>query len=191
VGKQDQYAAAHGGVRAYTFGSDDTVEARRLDLAEDTLRALREEFLLFLTGSERSASDVLSHQVNRTLAGDEEVERNLARTEELARECCAALEAGDVARCGELMDEQWEIKRARAPGAIPPELDELRALAKRSGALGVMLMGAGGGGFLLAYTRDPPATRAAMAEVGAPELPFDVDDRGCVGLTPRLGESPA
>jgi D-glycero-alpha-D-manno-heptose-7-phosphate kinase len=191
VGKQDQYAAAHGGVRAYTFRSDDTVEARTLELSEDTLRSLREEFLLFLTGNERSASDVLSHQVSRTLAGDEQVERNLARTEELARESCAALEAGDLDGCAELMDEQWEIKRDRAPGAIPTELDDLRALAKRSGALGVMLMGAGGGGFLLAYTRDPAATRAAMTEAGAPELPFDLDAEGCVGFTPRLGESPA
>ena len=88
VGKQDQYAAAHGGLRAYTFNRDDSVDVRALDLPDHVRAALRDEFLLFYTGKERSASDVLSHQVSRTLAGDEEVARNLARTEQLARETC-------------------------------------------------------------------------------------------------------
>jgi D-glycero-alpha-D-manno-heptose-7-phosphate kinase len=184
VGKQDQYAAAHGGVRAYTFNPDDSVDARPLELADEARRALRDEFLLFYTGGERSASDVLSHQVSRTLAGDEEVERNLARTEELARATCAALEAGELDRLADLMDEQWEVKRARAPGAVPPEVEELRRRAKRAGALGVMLVGAGGGGFLLAYAPAPEKTRTAMEEAGAPELHFDVDEEGCAAVSP-------
>jgi galactokinase/mevalonate kinase-like predicted kinase len=60
--------------------------------------------------------------------------------------------------------------------------EELRGLAERSGALGVMLMGAGGGGFLLAYTPRTEETRSAMAAAGAPELPFDLDTAGCVAL---------
>jgi len=185
VGKQDQYAAAHGGVRAYTFNPDDSVDMRPLELSQEVRTALRDEFLLFYSGKERSASDLLSYQVSRTLAGDAEVERNLARTEELARETCAALEAGELGRLGELMDEQLEVKRARAPGAVPEEIDELRDRAKGAGALGVMLVGAGGGGFVLVYTRAPAETRAAMEAVNAPELRFDVDEDGCADLTPR------
>jgi D-glycero-alpha-D-manno-heptose-7-phosphate kinase len=185
VGKQDQYAAAHGGVRAYTFNPDDSVDVRALDLSADVRTALRNEFLLFYTGRERSASDVLSHQVSRTLAGDQEVERNLARTEQLARETCTALEAGELGRLGDLMDEQWEVKRARAPGAVPAEIEELRERARGAGALGVILVGAGGGGFLLVYTTSPAETRAEMAAAGAPELSFDVDDEGCVAFSPR------
>ena len=185
VGKQDQYAAAHGGVRAYEFKQDDSVDVRRLELSPEVCTALRDEFLLFYTGKERSASDVLSHQVNRTLAGDQEVERNLERTEQLARESCAALEAGELERLAELMDQQWEVKRGRAPGAVPVEVEELRDTAKGAGGLGVVLVGAGGGGFLLVYTRAPEETRAAMAEAGAPELGFDVDEEGCTGLTPQ------
>jgi D-glycero-alpha-D-manno-heptose-7-phosphate kinase len=184
VGKQDQYAAAYGGVCAYTFNRDDTVDVRRLELGPEARRTLREEFLLFYTGRKRSASEVLSHQVKRTLAGDREVARNLARTEELARQTCAALEAGDLSGWGAVMDEQWEIKRARAPGAVPNAIEELRGVARRSGALGVMLMGAGGGGFLLAYSPAPDRTRKAMEEAGAPELRFDIDGGGCVGLSP-------
>jgi D-glycero-alpha-D-manno-heptose-7-phosphate kinase len=182
VGKQDQYAAAYGGVRAYTFNRDDTVEVRELGLDDAVRRSLREEFLLFYTGEARSASDVLSHQVNRTLAGDAEATDNLHRAKELAHATCEALEGGNLERCAELMAGHWEIKRSRAPGAVTERAEELRALAERSGALGVMLMGAGGGGFLLAYTPEPDRTRSAMEAAGAPELRFDVDGTGCVAL---------
>ena len=96
VGKQDQYAAAFGGVRAYTFHPDDSVDVRALSLPEHVERALREEFLLFFTGRDRSASDLLSGQVSGTASGDESVRRALERLHELGRQTCAALEAGDL-----------------------------------------------------------------------------------------------
>jgi D-glycero-alpha-D-manno-heptose-7-phosphate kinase len=186
VGKQDQYAAAHGGLCAYTFKPDDTVDVRRLRLDDETLRSLREEFLLFYTGEARSASSILSHQVDRTLAGDEQTAARLHRTKELALEACAALEEDDLGRFAELMDAQWEAKRARAPGAVTEAIERLRGLAKRSGGLGVMLMGAGGGGFLLVYTRSPDETRRAMARAGLAELRFGLDVTGCEGAGPPL-----
>jgi D-glycero-alpha-D-manno-heptose-7-phosphate kinase len=184
IGKQDQYAASFGGVRAYTFNPDDTVDVRRLELSDDALRALRDEFLLFFSGKERSASDVLSGQVTGTREGSHEVRRALDQIGELARATCAALEADQLDRVGELMNEQWEAKRGRAPGTVTPDMDDLRDLARRSGAAGVTSLGAGGGGFLLVYSTEPERTRAAMVEAGAPELPFDLDDRGCVALGP-------
>lgn len=183
VGKQDQYAAAFGGVRSYAFNPDDSVEVRALELSEETLQALRENFLLFFSGRERSASDVLSGQVSGTRSGNAAVGRALSRIHELARETCMALEAGDVARCGELMNEQWEAKRGRAPGTVTPELEELRAVSRRAGGLGAVPLGAGGGGFLLVYAPDPGRVRRAMNEAGAPELRFGLDDRGCVALS--------
>jgi len=182
IGKQDQYAAAFGGVRSYTFHPDDSVEVRTLELSEATLAALRERFLLFYSGTERSASDVLSGQVLGTQSGSAEVRRALDTIGELARETCAALEADDLERVGELMNEQWEAKRGRAPGTVTPQMDELRDLGRRSGAAGVTSLGAGGGGFLLVYTDDPERTRAAMEPAGAPELGFGLDVRGCVAL---------
>jgi D-glycero-alpha-D-manno-heptose-7-phosphate kinase len=182
VGKQDQYAAAHGGVRSYTFEPGGGVEVRSLRLADETLRSLREEFLLFYTGEARSAAEILSHQVTRTLAGDAEATANLHRAKGLALQTGAALEAGDLDACAELMREHWELKRLRAPGAVTERAEELRGVAERSGAIGVMLMGAGGGGFLLAYSTRPEDTRVAMSEAGAPELRFDLDSEGCVPL---------
>jgi D-glycero-alpha-D-manno-heptose-7-phosphate kinase len=183
VGKQDQYAAALGGARAYTFHRDGRVEARSLRLPETTLRALREEFLLFHTGEVRSAAEILSHQVKGTLAGDTRTTENLHRGKQLALESAEALETGDLARFAELMEGHWEVKRARAPGAVTERAEELRRLAVAAGALGVMLMGAGGGGFLLAYTTRPEETRRAMEQARAPELEFGLDREGCVAST--------
>jgi len=181
VGKQDQYAAVYGGVNALTFRPG-SVEVRRLALPEASAEALRERFLLFYTGGSRSASEVLSDQVNRTLAGDAEVRDNLLRTASLARETCAALEAGDLAACGELMNRSWENKRARSAAMVPAPLADLRDLALRRGGSGAMLMGAGGGGFLLVLAEEPTRLREAMDEAGAPELPFGIDTEGCVAL---------
>jgi D-glycero-alpha-D-manno-heptose-7-phosphate kinase len=179
VGKQDQYAASFGGVRAYTFNPDDTVDVRALDLPPAVMEALAERFLLFFTGRERSASELLSGQVSGTEAGDPQVRQALDRLRELAYETCAALEAGDLDHCGDLMNEHWEAKRLRAPGTVTDDMDDLRARALRAGAGGVVSLGAGGGGFVLVYTTDPDRTRAEMEAAGAPELRFGLDDDGC------------
>jgi D-glycero-alpha-D-manno-heptose-7-phosphate kinase len=174
IGKQDQYAAAFGGVRGYTFRADDTVDVRTIALPGDVERALREQFLLFFTGQVRSASEILGGAQDRAA---------LDRLAALARETCAALERGDLERCGELMDEHWEVKRRRAPGTVTAGMDELRRRALRTGARGVISLGAGGGGFLLVYTSDPERTRAALD--GVPELRFGLDRDGTVALASR------
>ena len=172
VGKQDQYVAAHGGISAYTFHPDDTVTVEPLALSEEVLGELRERFLLFYTGQTRSASGLFEQQVS----GDPGIERTVHRTKELALAMRAALEAGDMTRCAELMNAQWETKRARSPDAVTGGIDALRDRALGAGARAVMLMGAGGGGFLLVYAEDPAAVRAAM---DVPELPFGLDPHGC------------
>jgi len=178
VGKQDQYVSAHGGLCAMTFHPDDRVEVRKLAVEDGLEAALRERFMLFFAGGTRSASEMFDHQVSRTLAGDAEVAADLDRTKQVAQAMCAALEAGELPRCGELMNEQWELKRRRAPGAVTERIEKLRSEARRSGAGGVALMGAGGAGFLLAYAPDPEPVRAALERAGAPELTFGLDADG-------------
>lgn len=180
VGKQDQYAAAHGGLNALSFEHDGTVGVRRIELGKGVREALRERFLLFFSGQARSAADILSGQVERTLGGDSALERNLLRTGELAHGSCAALEAGDLDALGELMNEQWALKRERLSQLPMERIEELRELALSRGARGAMLMGAGGGGYLLAYAPEPDRLRGALEEAGAPELRFDLDGEGCV-----------
>ena len=181
VGKQDQYASAHGGICAYTFNPDDTVDVEALDLSPDTLRGLRNNLLLFYTGEARSAGAVLADQDQRTRAADADMLANLHRIKELGLESRRLLEAGELERYGELMGEHWETKRQRSPGMANERIDTLYTLARRSGAIGGELAGAGGGGFLLVYARRPDDTRMAMAAAGATELVFDFEFQGCTG----------
>jgi D-glycero-alpha-D-manno-heptose-7-phosphate kinase len=185
VGKQDQYVAAHGGICAYTFDRDGTVDVRPLRLSDRTLSALNNNLLLFYTGDERSAAKILGDQARRSEAGEKEMSKNLERTKELGIESCTLLEAGEVERFAELMHEHWENKRRRSPGMTNERIDQLYTLARRSGVIGGKLVGAGGGGFLLVYAPRPDDTRLAMAAAGAPELRFEFEFQGCVGSESR------
>ncbi len=177
-GKQDPYVAAHGGICAYAFDSDGSVTVEPLELAPQTLRALREQLLLFYTGEARDASVVLSDQDQRTRTGDEEMLENMHRTKEMGRQARDLLVDGDLFAYAELMHEHWLNKRRRSPGMATDRIDELYTLARRSGVIGGKLVGAGGGGFLLVYARNPADTRQAMAAAGAVELPFDFEFSG-------------
>ena len=134
VGKQDQYVAAHGGVCAYTFNPDDTVTVEPLELDPETLRRMSSNFLLFYTGEARSASALLADQNRRTHQQDNSMLENLHRTKEMGLESRVLLEAGDLERFAELMDEHWQNKRERSPGMANENIDRLYTLARRSPA---------------------------------------------------------
>jgi D-glycero-alpha-D-manno-heptose-7-phosphate kinase len=178
VGKQDTYVAAHGGICSYTFHPDGTVDVVPLELEAETLRRLREHLLLFYTGEARTASAVLSDQDERSRRGDEEMLSNLHRTKEMGYRSVELLAAGDLEAYAELMHEHWENKRRRSPGMVSEHIDNLYTLARRSGAIGGKLVGAGGGGFLLVYAQRPADTRQAMAAAGSEELVFDFEFGG-------------
>jgi D-glycero-alpha-D-manno-heptose-7-phosphate kinase len=178
VGKQDPYVAAHGGICAYNFSQDGSVDVRPLELGPDVLRRLRDQLLLFYTGEARSASKVLADQDERSKAGDQGMLENLHNTKELGQRSCELLESGDLEGYAELMHEHWEHKRRRSPGMANEHIDRLYMLARRSGVIGGKLVGAGGGGFLLVYCPRPEDTRQAMAAAGASELAFDFEFDG-------------
>jgi D-glycero-alpha-D-manno-heptose-7-phosphate kinase len=182
VGKQDQYVAAHGGICAYTFNPDGTVVVEPLMLSPKTLDRLRNNLLLFYTGEARAASTILADQVERTARGDDSMLRNLDRTKQIGLESRGLLEAGEVEQLAELMHEHWENKLQRTPGMATERIEHLYTLARRSGAIGGKVVGAGAGGFLLVYARRPDDTRQAMAAAHAPELRFDFEFQGCYGV---------
>jgi D-glycero-alpha-D-manno-heptose-7-phosphate kinase len=175
VGKQDPYVAAHGGICAYTFRSDGRVDVEALELDDLALRHMRDQLLLFYTGEARAASRMLADQDRRSKAGDESMLENLHRTKDLGLRSRELLAGGRLEDYAELMHEHWEHKRRRSPGMSDERIDGLYALARRNGVIGGKLVGAGGGGFLLMYTRRPEDTRQAMAAMNAPELAFDFE----------------
>lgn len=178
VGKQDPYVAAHGGICAYDFHPDGTVTVEPLELDPDVSRRLRDQLLLFYTGEARSASKMLVDQDERSRAGETQMVENLHATKELGRRIQRLLREGELEGYAELMHEHWEHKRRRSPGITNEHVDRLYALARSNGAIGGKLVGAGGGGFLLVYTRRPEDTRRAMLAAGAPELAFDFEFGG-------------
>jgi D-glycero-alpha-D-manno-heptose-7-phosphate kinase len=178
IGKQDQYIAAYGGITCFTFNPDDTVEARPLKLNMKTLFELEDSLLLFFTGFSRAAGSLLKDQEVRTQASDEEMLRNLHYVKELGIRSIRALEQGDTRTFGELMHQHWEHKKRRSQGMSNGRIDEWYELARKNGAIGGKLVGAGGGGFLLFYAEDHRRLREAMAGAGLEEVRFRFDFDG-------------
>jgi D-glycero-alpha-D-manno-heptose-7-phosphate kinase len=133
---------------------------------------------LFFTGFARSAGSLLSDQHNRTLKKDDEMLSHLHYVKELGLRSRAALEAGDITRFGELLHEHWEHKKRRSHGISNPQIDEWYELARRNGAIGGKLVGAGGGGFLMFYSEEHRRLRSAMAAAGLEEVRFRFDFEG-------------
>jgi D-glycero-alpha-D-manno-heptose-7-phosphate kinase len=103
---------------------------------------------------------------------------NLHHTKQLGLQSRELLRGGRLEEYAELMHEHWEHKRRRSPGMSDERIDGLYALARRNGVIGGKLVGAGGGGFLLVYARNPSDTRQAMSAAGALELVFDFEFQG-------------
>jgi D-glycero-alpha-D-manno-heptose-7-phosphate kinase len=139
---------------------------------------LEENLLLFFTGFSRSAGSILADQKTRTAKADPGMLENLHYVKELGCRSRDALEQGDFAEFGVLMHEHWEHKKRRSRGMTNPEIDEWYGLARRHGAVGGKLVGAGGGGFLMFYTEDHRRLRTAMAGAGLEEIRFRFDFEG-------------
>ena len=178
IGKQDQYAAAYGGITCFAFRSDDRVEAFPLQISQETLFDLEDNLLLFFTGFSRDAGSILKDQHVRSQQSDREMLGNLHYTKALGIRCKEALESGKPALFGELLHEHWEHKKRRSGGMSNPQIDEWYELGRKNGAIGGKLVGAGGGGFLLFYAEDRNRLRHAMAHAGLEELRFAFDFEG-------------
>ena len=178
VGKQDQYAAAIGGITAFTFHPNGRVEYRRVRLSEESLFNLEDNLLLFFTGLSRSASAILKDQNDRSTQNDPAMIENLHFTKDLGRRSLGALEAGDLDGFARLMDLHWQHKKARSAGMSNPQIDEWYDYAMAHGALGGKVIGAGGGGFLMFYAADKARLRHAMREKRLQEVRFRFEFEG-------------
>ena len=178
IGKQDQYAAAIGGVTCFTFHKDDKVTAVPLNISMDTMFDLEDNLLLFFTGFSRSASGILKDQKERTQKSDSEMLANLHFVKELGYRSKKALEDGNTKLFGELMHEHWEHKKRRSGGMSNLQIDEWYELGMKNGAVGGKLVGAGGGGFLMFMASDRTQLRRAMGQAGLEEVRFKFDFEG-------------
>ncbi len=179
-GKQDQYIAALGGLMCQEFQPHGAVVMTPLLIAEETLRDLDENLLLFFTGYSRTAYELLEDQKTRSEKGDAAMLSSLHFIKEQGVRIKEALEGGDAAAFAGLMHEHWTRKKVRSDDISSDRINGLYDHALENGALGGKLVGAGGGGFLLFYADDPKRLRKAMADQGLQEMDFSFDFDGSV-----------
>ncbi len=150
IGKQDQYAAAFGGFNLIEFRPDDSVLVSPIIMPSDARTALEKRFLVFYTGMTRSASDILTEQARAT-AEDGSKQDALKRMVQLTYRLRDELQQGNLASVGEILDQNWKLKTSLASNVTTEQVDDWYRTAKKSGAIGGKLLGAGGGGFMLLY----------------------------------------
>jgi D-glycero-alpha-D-manno-heptose-7-phosphate kinase len=178
IGKQDQYIAAFGGITVFEYMPDGKVEISPVRLSNETLYNLEDNLVLYFTGYSRAASSILKEQDDKSKKDDGEMTSNLHFVKELGKKSLAALESGNLLDFGELMNVHWEHKKKRSGNMSNDRIDEWYKLAKKNGAVGGKLIGAGGGGFLMFYTEDKMKLRHALMNAGLEEVRFKFDFEG-------------
>jgi D-glycero-alpha-D-manno-heptose-7-phosphate kinase len=146
---------------------------------------LEDNLLLFFTGVRRSAAEALSFEQTTASRSGATLSDNLDRVRAIGYETRAALERGDMAAFGALLNDQWRLKYERSPSAVHHQVDSWITRGVEAGASGGKLVGAGGGGFLLFYAEHKTDLRAAMREIGLEEVRFGIDYEGSAVIVAR------
>jgi len=178
-GLQDQYAATFGGFNFIEFYRDATI-VNPLRIRADVLNELQYCLLMCYTGQARLSAGILDTQIRNYRAGREETMAALARLKAITLDAKAALLQGRLDDFGALLHEAWEEKKKLAPQISNSRIDEMYTEARRQGALGGKILGAGGGGHLLIYC--PFARKhliaAALVRAGGRVVEFAFERRG-------------
>jgi len=149
-GMQDQYAATFGGFNFIEFFGSTTV-VNPLRIRPDILNELQYLLLLCYTGKRRLSAQILDTQINAYVQKREEVVRALDELKAITIDMKNALLQGRLNSFGDLLHHAWENKKKLASQITNPQIDEMYEVARKHGALGGKILGAGGGGYLLVF----------------------------------------
>jgi D-glycero-alpha-D-manno-heptose-7-phosphate kinase len=176
-GRQDHYAATHGGALGLTFTN--TVAVHRIPLSAKSMKSLAARSILVYTGQSRISGDTITAVLGAYEAGEPPVLLALERMRELAMDMATALERSDLDSVGEMLSEHWKHQRSLHPSIPTPRIDEIVARARLAGALGAKAMGASGGGCVLVIAKPSSvdAVRDAVEPLGE-ILDFEVAEEG-------------
>jgi D-glycero-alpha-D-manno-heptose-7-phosphate kinase len=171
IGKQDQYAAAFGGLNCFEFSAEG-VQVTPLNMTIPTIRALERRLMLFYTGATRQAREILHEQRAASEQKSGRTVEALHQIKALGWQIKDALEAGRLNDFGALLDESWRYKKQLASGVSNSFIDEAYSQARQAGALGGKITGAGGGGFLLLDCPEERQedVRAALEQLGLQQV---------------------
>lgn len=168
-GRQDQYAAAFGGVNFMEFGAEDRVLVNPLRIDRRTLSEFESSLVLYFTGVSRDSASIIDQQSRNIAENNSDAVEAMKLLREDGYAMKEALLRGDLHRFASVMGESWQHKRRSAKGVANPLIDEIYDLAMTSGALGGKISGAGGGGFMIFMvepTRRPDLMRALAQREG-------------------------
>ncbi|MCL4390439.1 MAG: GHMP kinase [Patescibacteria group bacterium] len=174
VGVQDQYIAAFGGLRFLEFHKTGDISTEKVNLTNGRLADLASSLMLFYTGRSRLSKTILV-DVHQNLDKKTQV---LLQTKRLAQTGHRALVSGNVQKLGELMNEYWQLKKAMADNISDREIDRMYSLAKKAGAIGGKIAGAGGGGFLVLIVPSQRRESVRQALSSYKELPIGLERDG-------------
>lgn len=178
IGKQDQFAAAFGGLRYYEFRPDGFVKIEPIVMRRESYRKLENSLMMFYTGALHDANKILSEQSKSLVSANDKIEAT-KKLCEYTLELKRSFEANNVDALGDILNRGWNIKRELAHGITSPLIDDVYARGIAAGASGGKLLGAGGGGFLLFYVPDESKkaqVREALSDLM--ELPVELDNSG-------------
>lgn len=167
-GKQDQYAATFGGVNFMEFFADNKVIVNPLRIKDEVLFELENNLVLYNTATSRVSAEIIKSQtdnIKKNKAGSIEA---MDKLKEQAFRMKEVMLKGNLDEIGEILDFGWKFKKNLAEGITNPQIDEIYEAAKKHGAIGGKISGAGGGGFFFFYC--PKNTRykviAALEKFG-------------------------
>ena len=147
IGKQDQFAAAYGGMNLFHFYSTGTVD--RIEIGERSLAGFENKLLMVYTGLTRDGNVILMDQ--SASMNDPVKFARVQRNRDRAFEAMRYIYDGDYDSIGDLFNQSWVEKKQISKGITTQILDDMYTVAMDAGALGGKLLGAGGGGFFLFY----------------------------------------
>lgn len=176
IGKQDQYAAAYGGLNFIEFRPDDSVRVEPIICRRETIQELQRNTVVFYTGITRSASAILKHQ-QANLASEKKKQAVTRRMVELAHALRTELQHNRVGSFGEIIHEGWRLKKSLARDISTDAIEDWYVKARKAGAAGGKLLGAGTGGFLL-FAAAPERHDAIAAALKLRRMQFQFEPQG-------------
>ncbi len=176
IGKQDQYAAAFGGLNLIEFNEDDSVLVSPVICKPETIKKMEESIIVFYTGRTRSASTLLSIQSdNMKQAEKRELMSNMVS---LAYDMRRLLENNDIEPLGELLDQNWQLKRQMSADISDSQIDNWYNIGILAGATGGKLLGAGNGGFMMFFGPKEKHANITKEMKDLQRVPFSFENGG-------------
>jgi D-glycero-alpha-D-manno-heptose-7-phosphate kinase len=161
-GKQDQYAATFGGFNFMEFYNNDKVIVNPLRIKQDYLNELEFNMVLYYLGTSRLSSSIIEAQSKNVLKNNKKSIHAMHKLKEQTLMMKEAILKGNLDEIGEILDFGWRFKKQMAKGITNLRIDDIYETAKRAGATGGKISGAGGGGFMVFYC--PKNTRYKVME---------------------------